>query len=47
MYVDETYTHISPTKSYAWDDGSGARLKAPVSNGRRLIVVHAGNSTLN
>ena len=28
------------TTSYAWDDGSGAGLKAPISKGRRLIIVH-------
>ena len=45
-YADETYIHISHTTSYACDDGSGALLKAPISKGRRLIIVHAGNSTL-
>jgi len=45
VYEDETYTHSSHTTSYAWDDGLGAELKAPVSKGRRLIIVHAGNST--
>jgi len=47
VYADETYIHISHTTSYAWDDGSGAELKAPISKGRRLIIVHADNSTLN
>ena len=46
-YADETYIHSSYTTSYAWDVGSGAGLKAPISKGRRLIIVHAGNSTLN
>jgi hypothetical protein len=46
VYVDETYIHSSHTTSYAWDDGSGARLKAPISK-ERLIITHAGNSTLN
>jgi hypothetical protein len=46
VYTDETYIHSSHTTSYAWDDGSGAGLKAPISKGRRLIIVHAGNSTL-
>jgi len=46
VYADETYIHSSHT-SYAWDDESGAGLKAPISKGRRLIIVHAGNSTLN
>ena len=45
VYADETYIHSSHTTSYAWDDGSGAGLKAPLSNGRRLIIVHAGNNT--
>jgi len=43
--ADETYIHSSHTTSYAWDDGSGAGLKAPVSKARCLIIVHAGNST--
>ena len=46
VYADETYIHISQRTSYAWDDWSGAALKAPVSNGRRLIIVLAGNNTL-
>jgi len=46
-YADETYIHSSYTTSYAWDDGSGAGFKAPISKGRRLIIVHAGNSILN
>ena len=44
VYAGETYIHCSHT-SYTWDDGSGAGLKAPVSKGRRLIIVHTGNST--
>jgi hypothetical protein len=47
VYADKTYMHNSYTTSYAWDDGSGAGLKAPLSKGRRLIIVHAGNSTLS
>jgi len=47
VYADETYIHSSHTTSYVWDDGSGAGLKAPISKGWRLIIVHAGNSTLN
>jgi len=47
VYADETYIHSSHTTSYAWDDGSGAGLKAPISKGRHLIIIHAGNSTLN
>jgi len=45
VYADGTYIHSSHTTSYARDDGSGAGLKAPVSKGRRLIIVLAGNST--
>ena len=44
VYTDETYIHSSHT-SYVWDDLSGAGLKAPVSKGQRLIIVHTGNST--
>jgi hypothetical protein len=47
VYADETYVHSSHTTSNAWDDGSAAGMKAPISKGRRLIIVHAGNSTLN
>jgi len=47
VYADETYIHSSYTASYAWDDGSGAGLKDPLSKGRRLIIVYAGNSTLS
>jgi hypothetical protein len=46
VYADKTYTHMSYTSSYVWDDGSAAGLMAPISKGRRLIIVHAGNSTL-
>jgi hypothetical protein len=46
VYADETYIHSSHTTSYAWGDGSGARLKAPFSKGRRLIIVHAGNKQM-
>ena len=35
--------HIHPMQ---WADGSGAGLKAPISK-RRLIIINAGNSTLN
>ena len=47
VYADETVIHSSHTASYVWDDGSGAGLKAPISKGRRLIIVHAGYSTSN
>ena len=30
VYVDETYINSSHTSSYAWDDGSGAGLNAPI-----------------
>jgi len=46
VYADETYIHSSHT-SYAWADGSGAGLEAPISKGRRLTIVRADNSTLN
>jgi len=47
VYADETYLHSSHTTSYVWDDGSGTGLKAPISKGRCLIIIYAGNSTLN
>ena len=47
VYADETYSHSSHTTSHAWDGGSEAELKAPISKGRRLIIVHAGNRSLN
>jgi hypothetical protein len=47
VYTDETYIHSSHTTSYAWDDGSGGGLKAPISKGQHLVIVHAGKSTLN
>ena len=45
MYADETYIHISHTTSYAWDDGSGAGLKASISKGdvslsSMLVIAH-------
>ena len=33
VYADETYIHSSHTTSHAWDDRSGAGLKAPISKG--------------
>jgi len=33
VYTDGTYIHSSHTTSYAWDDGLGAGLKAPISKG--------------
>jgi len=47
VYADETYITPPNTIACAWDDGTGAGLKAPVSKGRRLILFHAGISTLN
>ena len=47
VYADEMYIYSSHTTSYAWDDRSGAGLKAPLSKGRHLIITHAINSTLN
>jgi len=47
MYADEPIIHSSHTTYYAWDDRSGAGLKAPISKGRDLIIFHAGKSTLN
>jgi hypothetical protein len=44
VYADETSIHSSYTTSHAWDDGSGAGLKAPICKGRRLIIDHAGNT---
>jgi hypothetical protein len=44
MYADETYLHSSHTTFYAWDDGSGAGLKAPISKGRRLIIYQSFGS---
>jgi hypothetical protein len=43
VYAGESFIHISRTASLAWDDGSGAGLKAPTSKGR-LIFVHTLNS---
>jgi len=47
LYADEMYMYSSHTTSYAWDDGLEAGLMAVLSKGRRLTIVHAGNSTLN
>lgn len=43
VYTDETYVHSSHTKPCSWSDGSKEGLKAPISKGKRLIVVHAGS----
>lgn len=42
IYTDETYIHSSHTTTKEWSDNSGEGLKAPVSKGKRLIIVHAG-----
>lgn len=42
VYTDETYLHSSHTVPKSWDDGSTSGIKAPVSKGQRLIIVHAG-----
>ena len=47
MYADEIDIHISYTASRERDDGWGAGLKAPISKGQGLTIVHIGNSTLN
>lgn len=44
IYTDETYLHSSHTTSNSWADNSSDGLKAPISKGRRLIVVHAGSN---
>jgi hypothetical protein len=43
IYVDETYLHNSHTTPYEWADDSTAGVKAPMSKGQRLIIVHGGN----
>lgn len=42
VYMDETYIHSSHTTPFAWSDTSLQGLFAPVSKGRRLIIIHAG-----
>ena len=42
VFMDETYINASHTTSMGWFGKNGEGLKAPVSRGRRLIVVHAG-----
>jgi hypothetical protein len=44
VYTNETYIHSSHTTPHEWNDGSGAGLKAPISKGQRLIIIHAGNT---
>lgn len=45
VYNDETYIHSSHTVPHAWDDDSLKCLKAPITKGQRLIIVHCGGST--
>ncbi|XP_050508858.1 uncharacterized protein LOC126886060 [Diabrotica virgifera virgifera] len=42
IYMDETYIHSSHTHSKSWSDHSNEGLRAPISKGQRLIIVHAG-----
>lgn len=42
-YMDETYIHSTYSTGKAWSDGSNKGVKVPVSKGKRLIIVHAGN----
>jgi hypothetical protein len=44
VYTDETYLHSSHTVPKSWNDYTSNTLKSPVAKGRRLIVVHAGDS---
>jgi hypothetical protein len=40
IYVDETYLHSSRTTPYDWAGDSNAGVKAHMSKGQRLIIVH-------
>jgi hypothetical protein len=42
VYLDETYINAGHTITKCWTDGSAQGLLAPISKGRRLIIVHAG-----
>lgn len=42
IYVDETYVHSSHTTRHSWSDDKNKGLLAPVSKGKRAIIVHAG-----
>jgi hypothetical protein len=46
LYADEAYSHSSHTTSHARYDRSEAGLKAPISKGRRLVIIHASNRKL-
>ena len=45
IYIDETYINSSHTTSRGWYGKDSEGVKAPVSRGRRLVVVHAGSET--
>lgn len=44
IYTDETYLYSSHRTSKSWADNTSDGLKAPISNGRRFIMVHVGYS---
>jgi hypothetical protein len=41
-YTDESYIHSSHKQSKSWTDDSVLELKKPISKGKRLTMVHAG-----
>ena len=43
IYLDESYIHAAHIVSYCWSDNASSGLKAPVSKGKGLIVVHTGS----
>jgi hypothetical protein len=42
VFTDETYVHSSHTTPFQWTSGDAHGLRAPLSKGQRLIIVHAG-----
>lgn len=42
IFVDETYVLSSHVKSQSWSDESNKGVRAPISKGERLIIIHAG-----
>ncbi|KAG8235850.1 hypothetical protein J437_LFUL015780 [Ladona fulva] len=42
IYTDETYIHSSHTTPFQWKSDDKKGIKAPVSKGQRLIIVHGG-----
>lgn len=42
VYTDETYIDTSHTSPKSYSDGSSAGLNKQISNGNRLLIVHAG-----